>query len=578
MVKAKYPWKGRVNTLKKLPIGIDGFEKIRTNDFYYIDKTMFIADLLRNWGEVNLFTRPRRFGKSLNMSMLKAFFEIGGDRSLFDGLKISQEKKLCEEYMGKYPVISISLKGINGFDFESCKAQLRMVVGWEAERFGFLLTSDHLTENDREKYRALTSFGDGSYKMEDVVLENSLQILSQLLFKHYGTKVILLIDEYDVPLDKAFQAGYYDEMVLLLRNLFGNALKTNEYLYFAVLTGCLRISKESIFTGLNNLKVHTITDSRYDEYFGFTESDVREMLEFYSLKEYADTMKDWYDGFRFGNVSVYCPWDVINYCDMLLADPEAEPENFWSNTSGNGMVRRFIGRADQRTRKEIECLIAGDGITKVINQELTYNELDRTIDHLWSVLFTTGYLTQKGRKTGREYELVIPNKEIRELFVSQIQEWFRDETRADTGKLERFCMAFPKGEAAVIEEMLNDYLWKSISIRDTAVRTERKESFYHGLLLGLLQFESNWEIESNAESGEGYSDISIRTQHRTGVVIEVKYAGDGNLEKSCTEALEQIEARKYDAALRRDGMKEIVRYGIAFYKKNCRVTSEGKGY
>lgn len=558
----------------KLPVGIENFGEFSKEGFYYVDKTMLIAELLDNWGKVNLFTRPRRFGKSLNMSMLKAFFEIGSDKTLFDGLKISQEKELCEKYMGKFPVISITLKGIDRASYEEAFIALRDVIATEAGRFPFLEESPLLTDSDKKFYKALVNLCDGEYTMSPQLLMTSMQKLSELLAKHYGCKVIILIDEYDVPLDKAFQADYYNEMVLLLRNLFSNTLKSNENLYFAVLTGCLRISKESIFTGLNNLKTYTITDSRFDEYFGFTDEDVLAMLKFYGLTQYADTVKEWYDGYRFGNMAVYCPWDVINFCDALLADPAAEPENYWANTSGNTMVRRFIGKADRQTRSEIERLIAGESILKSINQELTYNELDRTIENLWSVLFTTGYLTQRERKSGGQYQLTIPNREIQELFVKQIQEWFREETRTDTEKLEQFCTAFPKENVREAEELLNEYLWKSISIRDTAVRKERKENFYHGMLLGLLQYESNWEIESNAESGEGYSDILIKTQDRTGVVIELKYADDGNLEKGCKEALSQIDKKKYDAVLRREGLEKIIKYGIAFYKKNCRMVSE----
>lgn len=561
---------GRVRVMKrKLPVGIDGFEKIRTNGFYFVDKTLFIAELLQNWGEVNLFTRPRRFGKSLNMSMLQAFLEIGCDRTLFDGLAISKNTSLCETYMGKFPVISLTLKGIEGEGYSDACAALRRLVGREALRFSFLAESDRLLKSEREMYQALVYMEDGSFVMTDDVLMDSIRTLSQLLCRHFGRKVIILIDEYDVPLDKAFQSGYYDQMVSLLRRLFGNALKTNEYLNFAVLTGCLRISKESIFTGLNNLKTHTITDARYDEYFGFTDEEVREMLEFYGLEDYGDRIREWYDGYRFGNCSVYCPWDVINYCDALLSDPEAQPENYWANTSGNAMVRRFIGKADRQTRGEIERLVAGERIVKTANQELTYNELDNSMENLWSVLFSTGYLT--GKRSGKQYQLAIPNKELTELFVSQIQQWFKETTRSDTGRLERFCRAFPNGEAEQIEEMLKGYLWNSISIRDTAVRKEMKESFYHGLLLGLLQYQSDWETDSNAESGEGYCDLSIRTPERIGVVIEIKYAEDGNMERGCAEALEQIEEKHYDAALKKDGMETVVKYGIAFFKKNCKV-------
>lgn len=560
---------------KKLPIGIENFEEFFLQDFYYVDKTMFIAELLYNWGKVNLFTRPRRFGKSLNMSMLKSFFEVGCDNTIFEGLKISQEKELCNKYMGKFPVISISLKAVEGLTYENAKEQLCMTIGIEAERFSFLLESEQLTQNEKEKYKALITLKEGSYTMTDIVLKTSLQTLSMLLCKHYNCRVIVLIDEYDVPLDKAFQAGYYDEMISLIRNLFGNVLKTNDNLYFAVLTGCLRISKESIFTGLNNLKIHTITDTRYDEYFGFTDDDVKELLEFYDLVNYTHIIKEWYDGYQFGNVSVYCPWDVINYCDALLANPKNSPKNYWANTSGNAMVRRFIDNANQQTKDEIERLIAGESIIKQINQELTYSDLDESMDNLWSVLFTTGYLTQKSFvKTDNDiekYELIIPNKQIRMLFISQIKAWFKEVTEGDASKIEKFCMAFPNRNAELIENMLDEYLWSSISIRDTAVRTEMKENFYHGMLLGLLQYEDNWIIKSNAESGEGYSDILIKTPERTGIVIETKYAQDKNLDKSCAQALEQIEKNKYEASLVEDGMKKIVKYGIAFYKKNCRV-------
>jgi len=559
---------------KKLPIGIEFFEEFSQKDYYYVDKTEFIAELLHNGGKVNLFTRPRRFGKTLNMSMVKSFFEIGADRSLFDGLKIAREQNLCEKYMGRFPVLFLSLKGVYGRTFEAAKAQLQMRIGTEAERFGFLAKSDRLSENDREKYRSMTCLREGSYQMTDVVLENSLQTLSYLLARHYDSQVILLIDEYDVPLDKAFQAGYYDEMVSLIRGIMNNALKTNEYLYFAVLTGCLRIVKESIFTGLNNLQVHTITDRRYEEYFGFTEAEVQELLRFYGLLDHADAVRQWYDGYRFGDSAIYCPWDVMNYCDALLVSPNARPRNYWANTSGNGMVRRFIGKADRKTRSEMERLIAGESIVKEVNQELTYPELDRSIENLWSVLFTTGYLTQKSCGEDGRMELVIPNREIRNLFVNQVQEWFKEESRADPGTLKRFCEAFVKGDAQEAGELLNAYLWKSISIRDTAVRKEKKENFYHGMLLGLLQYEDSWDTTSNAESGEGYSDILIRTEQRLGIVIEVKYADDGELEKGCAEALEQIRTKKYDAVLRRDGMREILRYGIAFYKKNCKIVLE----
>ena len=559
---------------KKLPVGIDDFGKLRREDFYYIDKTGLIRDLLNNWGEVNLFTRPRRFGKTLNMSMLKCFFEIGTDKTLFDGLEISQETALCEEYMGKYPVIFISLKDVDGLRFEYARKRLIKKVGTEAERFRFLLNSDRLSVNEKEKYSALVALDKGQYVMDEEMLTSSLEVLSSLLCRHYGKKAILLIDEYDVPLDKAFQHGYYNEMVLLIRGLFGQVLKTNEFLQFAVLTGCLRVSKESIFTGLNNFDVNSIVDVEHDEQFGFTDSEVQRLLEDYGLNERAGIVKEWYDGYRFGNANIYCPWDVIKYTKKLLADPYAEPEAFWINTSGNDLVKRFIDKADKTTQNEIERLIAGEAIEKAIRLDLTYNELDASIANLWSVLFTTGYLTQTGRAVNGVYKLVIPNREVREVFILQIQEWFKETTLADSARINRFCAAFPAGDVSTIQDMLHDYLWDSISVRDTAVRTSMKENFYHGMVLGLLRSQGNWLIQSNAETGEGYSDISVSTPARTGIVIELKYANDGDMEAACAEALKQIEEKKYAVGLQRQGMKTIIRYGIAFWEKECMVVME----
>ena len=559
---------------KKLPIGIDSFEKLRTNDFYYVDKTGFIADLLQDWGEVNLFTRPRRFGKTLNMSMLKCFFEIGTDKSLFDGLKIAENKELCAEYQGQFPVIFISLKSVDGLTFASAVAALRTLIGNEASRFQFLRDSDKLSDEEKALYRQLVQTGTaqgGIYAMTDEALSASLNTLSQLLAKHYGRKVVILIDEYDVPLDKAFQGGYYDEMVSLIRNLFGNALKTNDSLQFAVLTGCLRISKESIFTGLNNLNVMTVSDPYFCDSFGFTDDDVKELLDYYGLGAYHDAMRDWYDGYQFGNVSIYCPWDVIKYAQILLRDPEAEPENYWANTSGNGIIRRLLQKADQTTRDEVEQLINGETIVKTVRQELTYRDIEDSIDNIWSVLYSTGYLTSKGRLPGKQMKLALPNREVRELFIDLVKDWFREETRADTSRINRFCAAFPKGDVATIQDMLHDYLWDSISVRDTAVRSSMKENFYHGMLLGLLQSQESWIVRSNAETGIGYSDISVATPERLGIVIELKYAEDGNLEAACAKALAQIDEKKYDEGLRRRGMKTILKYGIAFWEKECMV-------
>ena len=558
---------------KKLPVGIENFEEFSSEDFYYVDKTLFIKELLQNWGKVNLFTRPRRFGKTLNMNMLKCFFEVGGNPALFEGLKISQEKSLCEEYMGKFPVISISLKSVDGLDFQTATAALRRVIGNEALRFKFLSESRQLAHDDKELYSGLVTVKDGRFLMTDDILSDSLKTLSQLLYKHYGQKVILLIDEYDVPLDKAFQAGYYDEMVNLIRNLLGNALKTNDSLYFAVLTGCLRISKESIFTGLNNLKVHTISDVRYDEFFGFTSADVDELLRFYGLTDYKDVFRDWYDGYRFGNADVYCPWDVINYCDELLANPVAPPQNYWANTSGNDLILRLLKKADQTTKDEMEELLNGGEITKKIRQELTYRDIDDSVENVWGVLYSTGYLTGKhvANEDADIFSLWIPNGEIRKLFSDLVQDWFREVTRSDSARINRFCAAFPAGDADTIQDMLHDYLWDSISVRDTAVRMNMKENFYHGMVLGLLRSQGKWLVKSNAETGEGYSDISVCTPERIGIVIELKYANDGNLEAACEEALKQIESKQYAEGLKRRGMKKIIKYGMAFWGKECRV-------
>jgi hypothetical protein len=543
--------------LKKLPVGIENFSEFFIDDFYYVDKTGLIIDLLHNWGKVNLFTRPRRFGKSLNISMLKTFFEIGCKKELFDGLKIAQEKELCEEYMGQYPVISISLKDVDGLTYRDACDALKSVIGNEALRFQFLKEDINISQEEKERYQALINVENGLFTMPDAALKTSLKTLSELLFKNYNHKVIILIDEYDVPLDKAFQAGYYDEMVVLIRNLFSNVLKTNSNLQFAVLTGCLRVSKESIFTGLNNLNVMSITDEYYSDAFGFTEQEVQRLLEYYGCESALDTMRQWYDGYHFGNSEIYCPWDVIKYCQALLKNKQSFPQNYWANTSGNTLVRRFIDKATTQTKKEIEQLIAGESVVKPIRQELTYSELDNSIENLWSVLFITGYLTQIRQVDGKRYELKIPNQEIRELFVEQIEQWFGDVIQKDTPKLDAFCDAFPAGDAATIESLLNDYLWNTISVRDTAVAKERKENFYHGILLGLLRHKENWLVLSNAESGEGYSDILIEVPDRKiGVVIELKYAEDDKMEAGCAEALSQIDEKQYDAISYQTGCRQ----------------------
>ena len=549
----------------KLPVGIENFEDIRRSGFYYIDKTMFIEQFLNTWSEVTLFTRPRRFGKTLGMSMLRSFFEIGTDKSLFDGLYISQNKSLCDEHMGKYPVIFLTLKGVEGLTFAKAKSMLSEIIKDEADRHYILNSSETLTSVDKEAFMKILTGNEEN-------IENSLKTLSRLLYKHYGQKVVILIDEYDVPLDKAYQNGYYHEMVSLIRGLFGQALKTNDYLQFAILTGCLRISKESIFTGLNNFKVLSIMDARFDEQFGFTDSEVEELLAAYNLDSHFTEIKEWYDGYHFGNADVYCPWDVINYVDLLRFEPTAKPQDFWSNSSGNALVRSFIDKADVQTKDEIERLIAGEYIEKEISQELTYDEIDKSISNLWSVLFTTGYLTKQGVTDDGKVRLSIPNREIKNLFIKKIREWFSDTTANDGKTLEQFCNAFVEKDTEKIEQLFGDYLWNTISIRDTAVAKDKKENFYHGILLGLLGYKASWLIKSNTESGTGYSDILVEVpNNRTGIVIELKYAENGDMDAACDEALKQIEEKSYVDKLKQDGMRNFIKYGIACFKKDCKV-------
>ena len=568
---------------RKLPVGVEDFEKIRREGFYYVDKTTMIRDLLRKWGEVNLFTRPRRFGKSLNMSMLKAFFEIGCDKTLFDGLAISGEQDLCEKYMGKFPVISVSLKGVNGADYETARALLCSVIGNEAARFRFLLETDRISELEKELYRQLLVTDpnrQGMYAMPDAVLMGSLKTLSMLLKEYYKTEVIILIDEYDVPLAKASERGYYESMALLIRNLFEQALKTNDSLYFAVMTGCLRVAKESIFTGLNNLKLLSVTSVRFDEYFGFTDEEVRELLRYYGREDRYEAMREWYDGYRFGNVEVYCPWDVISYCDDLTDDPEAEPRDYWSNTSSNDVIRHFIEKVDHGlTRSEIEALVSGEILTKEIHEDLTYNRLYDSVDHIWSVLFATGYLTQRGKAEGKRYRLAIPNREIRNIFTEQIMTMFKEAVAKDGESLDAFCAALQKGDAREAERLFTAYLGKTISIRDTSVRKASKENFYHGILLGILGFKSGWYVRSNEESGEGWSDILVRLENEdTGMIIEIKYAEEGRYAVACEQALRQIEEKDYTAKLKEEGCSLILKYAVACFRKKCRIVCEREEY
>lgn len=560
---------------KRLPVGLENFEQIIKDNYYYVDKTGLISELIRNGGMVNLFTRPRRFGKTLNMSMLEYFFSIEGDKSIFDGLEILKDQKLCDEYMGKYPVISVSLKGINAAAYEGAFDFAVQIMQRAAEAFQFLCDSECLSEHDKEAYKKLLDSN-----MSEAVFCSGLRRLSELLAKHYGTKVILLIDEYDVPLAKAFANGYYDQMVFLIRNLLEQALKTNSSLKLAVLTGCMRISKESIFTGLNNFTTFTIADVDFDEYFGFTDQEVRDLLTYYECADKYESIKEWYDGYRFGNVDVYCPWDVVSYLRSLRTNREAIPQNYWINTSSNAEVKEFIRQSKNlTTKREIERLMAGESITKTIHPELTYKEMYESIENIWSVLFATGYLTQSGQVDARKFKLRIPNLEIRDIFKTQIMEYFKESVAKDGDMLGRFCKALKNGEEKKVEDIFESYLKKTISIRDTFVRKEMKENFYHGILLGILGIKEEWGVFSNQETGEGYSDILIETENsETAILIEVKYAGDGNLDVACERALNQVEERKYDEELRENGVDKILKYGIACYMKRCKVKLAEESY
>ena len=548
---------------KKLPIGIENFEEMQKQDFYYVDKTGLIVDLLAGWGKVNLFTRPRRFGKTLNMSMLKCFFEIGTDKSLFDGLAVSKEKELCEKYMGKYPVVFVSLKGVDGLTFEDAYRRLRGIIREEALRLSFLKYSEELDADDLRSFLRILSEEDTSADMV-----SSLRMLCSLLEKHYGQKPILLIDEYDVPLDKAYYHGYYPQMIDLIRAMFQAALKTNSSLFFAVLTGCLRVSKESIFTGLNNLMVHSISDPSFDEYFGFTDEEVGKMLSDYGLEAHHQEAREWYDGYRFGGQDVYCPWDVINYVYALRVDPQAEPKAYWLNTSGNAMVRELISKsADGTTQMEIERLIEGETITKTLNEQLTHNEINSSINNIWSLLYMTGYLTTTQRPSGGRYALRIPNREVRQIYMQQVLSWFNHKVESETDKLTNLYAAFETGDVDTIKEILDEQLLDTVSFYDA------HESFYHGFLLALLSTCASWNVSSNIETGKGRSDILVsRKDRKIGFVVEVKDVKDEEkLDAACEAALRQIDERDYTAILRRFRVKEIHKYGIAFWDKECRV-------
>jgi len=582
-VNYRFTLRGDSLNAKMLPIGVDDFRKIRTEDYYYADKTSFIRDLLLNRGEVNLFTRPRRFGKSLNMSMLRRFFEIGEDGKLFDGLAISNETKLCETYMGQFPVISISLKTAHGDSYEFAKNELCTVIANEALRFPFLATSEKLTETEKKRYDQLTKVDEtlqSAFAMSEATITSSLKTLSQLLEKHYGRKVIILIDEYDVPLAKANVFGYYDKMIVLIRNMLDAALKTNESLFFAAMTGCLRISKESIFTGLNNLKIYSLLDAECNECFGFTDAEVRQILDYYGLSEYYDTTKEWYDGYRISDAYVYNPWDVINWCNQLLKNPDKRPKSYWKNSSSNEEVRKFIRRmGDGVTKAQVERLISGETVQKSLEEQLTYNTMYDSVENMWSLLFATGYLTPAEMPYGNLARLKIPNNEVRDIFSDFILELFEEKVAEDGTLVTEFCAALKNGDTADVERVLMKAMGKTISIRDTAVRKEFKESFYHGLILGIILFKSDWGVTSNRESGDGYYDLQIEIEEEeTGIIIEIKYAEGGDLDAACKDALNQINKNHYMAELREDDMHKILKYGIACYKKQCRAVLDRESF
>lgn len=555
-----------------LPTGIEDFKEIRTDGYYYVDKTALIEQVLDKRSKVTLFTRPRRFGKTLNMSMLRYFFEIGVDSTLFDGLHISQNTELCEKYMGKYPVIAISLKGVDADSYTKAKAQIIKIINREARRHRFLLKSENLDSFDKELLTQLLS-----RQMEEDTITSSLQELTEVLEAHFSKKVVVLIDEYDVPLAKAYENGYYDKMVLLIRNLFGNVLKTNDSLAFAVLTGCLRIAKESIFTGLNNFKVYSITNTEFDETFGFTNEEVRKMLVYYGLDSHFEEVKAWYDGYRFGNADVYCPWDVVNYCEDHKENTNAELQNYWMNTSGNEVIQHFVDSMNDPhmlTKSELELLVSGDTVVKQVDEMITYKELYSNIDNMWSTLFMTGYLTQRGKEPDGRYHLAIPNREICDCMVRRVLALFKRSVSQNQELLRSFCNAMLASDASTMEHALTEYMGKTISIRDSFAKSIR-ENFYHGLLIGILGSQGAWKATSNKESGDGFSDILLEVNEddlRIGMVLELKYSKTENaLDKECDDALQQIEDKNYDQELREKGYTKILKYGIAFYHKRCRV-------
>lgn len=548
-----------------LPVGVENFEEIIDKGYYYVDKTLLIRDLIDLRGKVNLFTRPRRFGKTLNMSMLRYFFEKAEEdrRYLFQRTKIMDAGEKYRSEMGKYPVISLSLKSMKQGSYEEAFHCLKEEIADEFKKHLELLGKLE-TEDDRKKYDQLAN-----RRAPGEEYLNSLQFLSQCLYSCYGSKAVILIDEYDVPLENAYFRGFYDRMVDLIRSLFESALKTNDALEFAVVTGCLRISKESIFTGLNNLNVISITDKTYAEHFGFTQEEVDRMLERYGLMEKREDVKRWYDGYQFGDTEVYNPWSVINYVNSSYRDKDVLFKPYWSNTSSNSIVRTLVEKADISAKQEIEALIDGGTITKPIHEDITYDEMDSTQENLWNFLFFTGYLKKISEYQNGEdiyVEMAIPNSEVRYIYKNAVRRWFEEKT--DKKDLSPLYESILNGDREKMAEILSENLMETISFYDY------QESYYHGFLAGMLKNIGNYIVLSNRESGNGRPDLLLKYPSVRGkaVILEIKIAKTyRELEQKCDEALEQIEAQRYEEPLRQEGYSDILKYGVAFYRKECVV-------
>lgn len=552
---------------RPLPIGVDDFSKVIQGAYYYVDKTLLIKELLDRKGEVNLFTRPRRFGKTLNISMLRYFFDcsVQNGADLFSETKILKAGEKYSAHMGKYPVISLSLKALKQPTFSLSFDMLKRTLKKEYDRhWEVIAAGGKLTSSELERYEKIRDL-----KGEDADYYIALEFLSECLYRTYHQKVVILIDEYDVPLENAYFAGFYGEMTGLIRSLFESALKTNPNLEFAVITGCLRISRESIFTGLNNLKIMSLTSNDYAEHFGFTQGEVDQILEYYGINACRETMKKWYDGYIFGEEAVYNPWSVINYTEACWRKADALPSPYWSNTSSNSIIRKLVESANLGVRQEIELLIAGESIEKPVHEDITYEDIDSTQDSLWNFLFFTGYLkkiSERMKEETRYIKMAIPNSEVRYIYKTTILRWF--EEKIQQKDLSAFYNSILEGNTSLMEETLSDSLMETISFYDY------QEDFYHGFLAGMLKNIGNYIVLSNRESGTGRPDILLKYPSIRGkaVILELKAAKSyQELEAACEDALAQIEDRRYEEGLRQEGYRNIIKYGVAFYKKECMV-------